>query len=202
MTRLTRSPIQPQLQLQLLLLLLFAAAAAGCTDSIPQLCPDGTKQDAYFALTLGLQAGHADQCVVTQLADGGAADGSLASSAKAFSAAICSSQDQDGGALVWLALASIARQSPLLADGGFLFGTDVELTGTSCGCTVTMSERITGVLLPAQEDGGVAYENGALTPLRGLTGTVVDSVDGGGPDAGCRCNVPCTLTYDLAGAKP
>jgi hypothetical protein len=189
-----------------LLVLSPLALALGCPDTVPQLCPNGTRQESNFSVTLTQDTARAGECIVDQSPDGGPDDAGLAAPTEIFTAAICSSLGSDGGPLVWLALSTSYWFSAMDADGGFLWGSDSVVPVASCVCNLTISEQIRGWLQPAQADGGVVvWQNGGLTPLGSFSGTLVDSIDGGAdcarkPAQG-HCNVPCSLDYTLTATK-
>lgn len=182
------------------LLALSLLLTAGCADNVAQLCPPGSKPAGSFSLALKFQTGQPNECRILSAADGGAADASLATTPSPRDSAICVSAS-DAGALLYLALSDSVRTSPLGDGGSFTFTSSTQVDNSACACPITVSETIVGQLA-GSGDGGVTYNaDGGLSAISGYSGVVADAVDAidGGP--ACRCNVPCSLRYDLTGTK-
>ena len=193
----------------LLLALLLGVALAGCPDTsaTAQLCPGNTRAEGTFTTTITARTDAGNDCRVVSSPDGGHPDASIFVAAQTFDSALCSSTGVDGGPVLWFALATRIRLSPLGDGGTFVFGTDnTRFEGTACNCPIFITERIEGTLLAADPDAGLSLSDGGLPPLKGFVGVVRDLVDAGGPleDAGglpCYCNTPCVTTYDLTATK-
>jgi hypothetical protein len=178
--------------------LLAATLSAGCPDKLAQLCPEGSKSAGSFTLALKFQTGQPDECrVITPLADGGSLDASLAITPAPRDSALCVAAG-DAGPILYLALTDSVRSSPLGDGGSFTFTSSTQVDSTACICSLFLNETIVGQLIAAG-DGGIAYTpDGGLTAVGGYSGVVTDAIDGG---PGCRCNMPCSLRYDLTGTK-
>ena len=180
-----------------------AALCAGCPETLQQQCPAGATSAGGLTLNFASFDG-GNSCRVILAPDGGPIDAPI-SSLPPTSATICSSP-ADGGLVYLSASGHDVRGSPLDDAGTYTFSAAaLAIANTQCNCPVDISETFTGTL--QGKDGGlVTFDpDGRLAPVGGLVGTLVDSVsatDAGGLDAGiCRCNLPCTLSYNLTG-KP
>lgn len=177
---------------------------AGCPDTASQLCPPGSKSVGSYTLALTFQPGNADECRVTSSVDGGPLDASLGTTPAPDNSALCVSSDDAGGATLYLAVeqptGTSVKQGPLGDGGTFSFTGSTVSNTTACGCTLSITEIVSGQLQPPGGDGGVTYNPDAgLSPVGGLAGTVVDVLDGG---AECRCGPrPCSLDYALTGTR-
>lgn len=196
----------PRRAAPLAVLIALGAAVAACPDTLAALCPADTRQEGIYTVVLTPDSG-ANECKITGDGDGGSLDASLFATnpAPTFSAALCSSRFDDGGARVWLAIAAPQqRWSPLGPGGTFTWSTATTFVETHCSCPIYVQEQIVGRLLPAQDDGGTDLGDAGLPPLKGFTAQVSDMVDAGGPapDGGpCLCNLPCTTNFDLTATK-
>ena len=168
----------------------------GCPESVGQQCPLKTGLVGQFALSFTGQH-DAGECVET-LADGGTVRLTL-DAGTPQSGALCFGAGSDGGPEVTLVVpGKTARSSDLLPDGGFHFvGNNPPIPGVCNGCLVGFDESFDGFLqtgapFTLQGDGG-------LPPVSGLAGSLIDQLSS--PTGGCDCNVPCTVTYAVAG-KP
>src|SRR5205807_7745595 len=127
----------------------LGALGSGCPQQLDKLCPTTSTPAGKFTLALALQ-GASDQCRVVRFADGGPTDGDVAATPSSQQATICAGPDPDGGALMYLAVQghSEIRQSALGADGSFTVQTSsTGVSGTVCGCTVDITETISGYLV-------------------------------------------------------
>ena len=184
-------------------LAMIGAVAAGCPETIDQLCPTGTHQEGTFSTSITARNDGSD-CRVVRTADAGSADASLFIRSQTFNAALCSSTQADGGPLLWFALPAKLRVGPLGDGGSFAFGTDnTWLNIPDCNAPLLFTERIEGTLLPTDADASVVLGPTGLPSLKGFTGVVYDSADGGPAyDGGVKlCNTPCTTTYDMTATK-
>jgi hypothetical protein len=179
--------------------------ATGCPSSNSAACPSTSTQAGDFTLNLVLQPS-ANQCRVVSTADGGTADGDVATAPAPQNATMCVGRDPDSGVeQLYMAVENrTVRQSDFKPDGSFTFNnsTSKGITGTVCGCALDIDETITGVILPAT-DGAVfqiAPDGGQLTPpIHSIEGTLVDSLDASAGATGCLCTLPCTLVYRMIG---
>ncbi|MFL5374690.1 MAG: hypothetical protein ACJ79W_21780 [Myxococcales bacterium] len=177
--------------------------ATGCPGSNSAACPPTSTQAGDFTLTLRLQSG-AGQCRVVSTADGGVADGDVATAPAPQNATMCVGRDPDSGVdLLYMAVENrTVRPSLLNPDGSFEFKTNSSgITGTVCGCALDVVETITGFIQPSTPGAfQIAPDGGQLTPpIASIQGTLVDGLDGSVGATGCLCNLPCTLAYQLIG---
>jgi hypothetical protein len=184
---------------------LLCALCAGCADNTTQLCPSNSTSVGAYTLSLAFQPGSPDECRITRSADGGSLDASLATTPAPRDSALCISSDGGAPTLILAVRAStgpLVLESPLGDGGTFVFTNTpppVQASFTACACTLLVTETIQGQLLPASGDGGVTYTPDAgLSPVRGYSGTFVDTVDGG-PE--CRCTMPCAERYSMTGTR-
>jgi len=190
---------------RLLCLLSLAVFATGCPDSVSASCPTGSVPAGNFNLALALQPSSPQCRVIRNALDGGPADGDVAANPNAQAATICGGPDPaDGGPLVYLAAQNQSpRKSALSPDGSFGFTTSsTNVGGTVCGCPVDIQETIGGVLVPATPGSFQIGPDGGLTPaVNSISGSLVDQLAATPGDAGCFCNLPCNLTYQLTGTR-
>jgi hypothetical protein len=176
--------------------------ATGCPSSNSAACPSTSTQAGDFTLTLLLQQG-AGQCRVTLAADGGAADGDVATSPAPQNATMCAGRDDAGADLLYMAVDNrTLRQSPLNPDGSFTFATtSTGISGTVCGCAVDIVETIAGFIQPSTPGAfQISPDGGQLSPpIASIEGSLVDALNASAGVTGCLCNVPCTLAYRMIG---
>jgi hypothetical protein len=189
---------------RLLLALSLLSFATGCPSSTAATCPSTSTAVGDFTLNLLLQP-TAGQCRVAKAADGGAADGDVATAPAPQNATVCVGHNPDGGSdLVYLAVENrTLRDGPLDPGGALKFDptTSTNISGTVCGCAIDINETITGIMHPATPGAFQIPPDGGLTPaIDFLDGGLVDSLAAtGGNAAGCLCNLPCNLTYQMYG---
>jgi hypothetical protein len=189
---------------------------AGCPEEIGQQCPPQTASVGQFTLAFAGQH-DAGECIAVAVDGGDAGVGPLAFDDGGLSSAtLCVGAAGDGGQQLSLIVAGKqgVRTSPLLDGGGFNFtgATNAGTNGTACICGVDISETFAGNLVSAlpddagfapPDDAGFALQpDGGLPPTAGLTATIKDTltaVDAGDPT--CICQMPCTVTYNVAGAR-
>jgi hypothetical protein len=181
---------------------LAALLLAGCPDTVGQPCPPNAVAIGTYALYF--QGQHpADECRVLVGADGGPADAAVTlDDGGTHSGTLCSATGPDGGLLLYLALPLKApRQSSGFNDGGFQFvnHTDLAQGSTVCGCPLGVDESFNGVLTGAWDGGFPTKPDGGLPLVTGLTGLLVDQYTAAGSP--CLCNMPCTVTYSILGAR-
>lgn len=193
--------VRAPLRAHALVLGMAAIALAGCPEQAGQSCPPSTAAVGRYSLVLSLQHGPGE-CLVTVAPDGGAMDASLAQdNIPARPATLCEGTAADGGVLLYLAVpANGARPGPLLEDGGFSFaGHSAPTRGTACVCDVAIDETITGRFTGLPDSGFALLPDGGLPFIGGLSGVVVDHLTT--PAGPCACNLPCDVTYGLAGTR-
>ena len=180
------------------LLLLFAA---GCPQETALQCPSNTNLIGQYALNF--TGNHnATECIADAGPDAGSPpNGPLTVDAGGVKGAtFCSATALDGGIELQLLVAGKGgvRTSPLLDDGGFHFTSDAVLAqGTTCSCDVSDTETLDGFLLTTGPF--VLRPDGGLPVVTSVVGTLVDQIVGASPN--CKCNVPCTVTYNLSGSS-
>jgi hypothetical protein len=186
---------------RLLLALSLLLFATGCPSSTAATCPSTSTPVGDFTLNLVLQP-TSGQCRVQKAADGGPADGDVATAPAPQNATLCAGHNPDGGAdLVYLAVENrTLRDSALHPTGEISFSTtSPNISGTVCGCAVDITETIDGVLLPATPGAFQIPPDGGLTPaIGGIDASLVDTLDAS-VTTGCLCNIPCNLTYQMTG---
>jgi len=177
-----------------LLLLLFTTA---CPEETALQCPPNTSLIGQYALDFKGVHDAGKQCIAD---DGGpdAATPLTADDLGTRGATFCSATAADGGIELQFLVAGKGgvRKADLLPDGGFHFeGDPVVVQGTACVCEVSDLQVLDGFLL---SNGPFALRpDGGLPPVTGVAATLVDSINISSSDAGCICNLPCTLTYNL-----
>lgn len=180
--------------------LLPAAALllAGCPESIGQQCPPRTAAVGQFELALSGMHDAGTECVET-FADGGSQKLTL-DDGGSNAGALCYANSGQSQQLYFVAPGKQARPSDLLPDGGFHFvGHTEPITGICNGCAVTIDEAFDGFIQSGPAGTPFSLQSdGGLPLVRGLTGTLVDSLtsDAGG----CQCNVPCSISYSVTGS--
>src|SRR5262249_42820357 len=135
------------------------------------------------------------------IADDGGVDGAVKLTVDDLgtkAATFCSATAADGGLELQLLVAGKGgvRKGDLSPDGGFHFDSDpVVAQATPCVCDVKDLQTLDGFLL---SNGPFALRpDGGLPPVTGVAATTVDNISISSSDAGCLCNLPCTLTYNL-----
>jgi hypothetical protein len=178
-----------------LLVLLFLAA---CPEQVGQQCPPNTVPIGQYAL--GFAGQHPDdECradvrtpdaAAVARDDGGTQPGAL-----------CSGSG-DGGPAVWLVIpGKSARQSVVLADGGFHFPAHSDpILGTACVCAVAIDETFDGFL----ESSGASFAplpDGGLPEVNGLSGTLTQHLSTDAGAGTCACDLPCEVVYSIRGVR-
>lgn len=190
-----------QPEIQGLLVPLLGLLLAACPEQLGQQCPPQSVALGQYALS---RAGRhpAGECVATQ-ADGGGSPAPLVLDDGGFvGATICFGTGTGGGPELKLVVpGNDAGPSDLLPDGGFHFtGHSDPFLGTPCACAVAIDETFDG-FLETTPPGPIALQpDGGLPRITGVTGSLTDtlSTDAG---SGCRCNLPCLITYSVSGTR-
>jgi hypothetical protein len=179
------------------ILLPFLLLLAACPEQSGLQCPPNTSIVGQYSLAF--TANHdAGECLWRD--DGGTQRPLTLDDAGVRGTTLCVGSAADGGPELQLLVPGKggARKSDLLADGGFVFVSDpVVAQGTACVCDVNVSETLAARLLGG--DPFTLRPDGGLPPISGLTATLADRVTN---DAGavCKCDLPCTITYSIAGS--
>jgi len=180
-----------RIALPLLLLL------AGCPEQSGLQCPPNTNLVGEYALTF--TADHdAGECIAQT--DAGAVPVAL-DDAGVKGSTLCLATAADGGPQLQLLVPGKggARTSDLLPDGGFHFVSDPVLgQGTACVCDVNIAETFDGYLLTGAPF--ALRPDGGLPLVTGVSATLKDRLSDAGPGTDCRCALPCSVTYSVAGA--
>lgn len=173
---------------------------AGCPEQSGLQCPPNTSIVGEYALTLS--ANHdAGECIAGDAGPDGGPLPLAVDDAGVKGATLCVGTAGDGGPQLQLLVPGKggARKSDLLDDGGFHFVSDSVLAqGTACRCDVNASETLDGYLLTGAPF--ALRPDGGLPLVTGLAATLADRLSDAGPGLDCVCNLPCTLSYSIAGA--
>jgi hypothetical protein len=177
---------------------------AGCPEEIGLSCPPGSTSVGQFVLNFAGQH-PAGECVAISVDGGDAGIGPLAlADGGEQSANVCFGLGDGGGPQISLVIPSKGvRLSPLGDGGSFDFGNNntAPTPGTGCICPVAISEDFAGNLVGLTPDAGFALQSdGGLPVVAGLNATVKDTLTAAA-DAGCICNLPCTVTYAITGTR-
>ncbi|TMA29265.1 MAG: hypothetical protein E6J78_02595 [Deltaproteobacteria bacterium] len=172
---------------------------AGCPEELGQQCPPNGVAIGQYAY--GLAGQHlAGECKSLQ-SDGGklplaADDGGVSP------AVLCTTRGDDGGPQLYLSIAGRGQRPAVsFGDGGFRFVGHADPTpGTACLCAVAIDDTFDGVLTGAWDGSFPVLPDGGLPLVTGFSGSLVQNLTAPS-DAGCLCDLPCSVTWTVTGSR-